>query len=90
MNRSRQSIFEDIIELTAKVPWWVGALLAIASYLILHNLAAIKVTGSMKPGELGNFVGKQIGVSMAFFGQYIAPAAFLVGSVISAIKNRKR
>ena len=66
MSKRKQSIFEDLVELTAKVPWWIGALLAIVSYLILHNLAAIKVTGSMKPGEFGNFVVKQMWVTIGF------------------------
>lgn len=89
MSRKRQSPFEDIIELTAMVPWWIGVLLAVVSLLILHNLAAIKVTASMKPGEMGNFAVKQLLVSLAFFGQFVLPVAFLVGAIISAIKNRK-
>ena len=90
MSRRKQSLFEDIAELTAKVPWWIGVLLAIVSFLILHNLAAIKVTGSLKPEEVGHFVVKQFGVTLALFGQLILPAAFILGAVISAIKNRKR
>lgn len=90
MSRKRQSPFEDLVELTVRVPWWVGVILALASFIILHNLAAIKVTGSMKPGEMGNFVVKQFGVTLALFGQLVLPAAFLVGAVISAIKNQNR
>ena len=57
-------------------------LLAIASFLILHNLAAIKVTGSLKPEEVGHFVIKQFGVTLALFGQLILSAAFILGAVI--------
>ena len=79
-------MFEDLIDLTARMPWWLGVLLAVASFLILHNLAAIKVTGSMKPGEFGDFFVKQMWVTMAFFGQLILPAAFLFGAIISAFR----
>jgi restriction system protein len=82
-------MFEDFVELTARVPWWIGVLLAVASYLILHNLAAIKVTGSVKPGQIGNFVPKQLGVTLAYFGQFVFPVAFLLGAVFSAIKKQK-
>jgi restriction system protein len=90
VSRKRQSPFEDLVDLIAIVPWWIGALLAVVSFLILHNLAAIKVTDSMKPGEIENFVVKQLWVTLALFGQLVLPAAFLTGAVISAIKNRKR
>ncbi len=50
----------------------------------------MKVAGSMKPGEFGNFAVKQIWVTMATFGQLILPVAFLFGAVISVIKTRKR
>ena len=72
------------------MPWWVGVLLALISYLILHNLAAIKVTGFTKPGEMGSYVVKQLWVTLAFFGQMVLPAAFGLGAVVSAIKQRKR
>jgi restriction system protein len=90
VRRGKQSVFEDLVELTAKVPWWIGVLLAAVSFLILHNLAAIKVTGSLKPDEVGPFVLKQFGITLALFGQVVLPAVFLTGAVISAIKNRKR
>lgn len=90
MSRKRQSTFEDIIELIAKMPWWICALLAVVSFFVLHNFAAIKVTASVKPGDMGNFVAKQMVVTFAFFGQFILPAALLIGAVISVIRNRKR
>ena len=90
MSKKRQSPFEDFVNLIALMPWWIGALLAVISFLILHNIAAIKVTGSLKPAEIGHFLVKQMWVTMALFGQLILPVAFLLGAVISAVKNRKR
>lgn len=90
MKRENQSMFEDLVELTSMVPWWIGVLLAVASFLILHNLAAIKVAGSLKPAEIGNLLVEQLWVTLAFFVHLILPVVFLVGAVISAIKNRKR
>lgn len=90
MRRKRQNPFEDIIELTARVPWWIGVLLAITSFFILNYIAGIKVIGSMKPGEIGNFVLKQMAITFALFGQFVLPVAFLFGSVLSVIQSRKR
>ncbi len=37
--RRRQTIADDIIDLTAKLPWWLGLLLAVISYVVLHRIA---------------------------------------------------
>ncbi|HYN60904.1 MAG TPA: restriction endonuclease, partial [Rubrivivax sp.] len=34
--RGRTSPAEDIMDLVAMLPWWVGVVLALASYLLLH------------------------------------------------------
>ena len=35
----RKSDVEDMIELAAKMPWWINIILAVGSYLILHHYA---------------------------------------------------
>ncbi len=89
MSRRKQSPFEVLAELTAMMPWWIGVLLALVSFFIFHHFASIKVYVSMNPGEFGTSMTKQLWVSLAFFGQIIIPAAFLIGAVVSAIRNRQ-
>jgi len=90
MSREKQSLFENIAGLAAKMPWWIGVLLALISFLILHSIAGIHVTPSMKPGQMGGFAVKQFYVTVAIFFQMIIPFAFLLGAIGSVIKNRKR
>lgn len=40
MARRRTSPLEDVIELVSKMPWWVGLILALFSFLFLHAVAA--------------------------------------------------
>ena len=74
--RKKQSTVEDLMDLTAMAPWWVGVVLAVASYAVLHTYVGRPV--APHPGQT-------TGVSLAFFwqglamaGQFILPIAFWV------------
>lgn len=90
MARRKQSLFEDLIEITSKLPWWVGVVLAIAAYFWLHNIASSEVTVVSQPGKMGEFMGQALFKSLALVGQYVLPATFLFGAVISAYGRYKR
>ena len=89
MARRRQSPFEDLIEIASKLPWKVGVGLAIFSYLVLHQVAGIKVQQPVAMANMGAVAGKQLYVTLAMFGQVVFPFAFLFGSLLSFIKQRK-
>lgn len=90
MSRSKQSVFEDLFELTAMVPWWVGVVLALVSYFLLHQVASMTNVYPTNGKGVGDFVGKQMFITFAFYLQYILPVIFLAGSAASAIKRQKR
>ena len=90
MARHKQGLFEDLIDVVAKLPWWGGVVLAAIAYLVLHPIAIREVVLVTKPGEMGGMVGAQMGKTFAMFGQYLLPFACLIGSVVSALKQRKR
>lgn len=84
----KTSTAEDIIEITAKFPWWVGGVLALVSYFSLHILAGKEYQAAGQ--DLGQAMsGSMIHVA-ASFGQYVLPALFIFGSVGSLIGNIKR
>lgn len=89
MARRRTSPLENVIELVSKMPWWVGLILALFSYLILHAVAARPPIHAVAPGQIGAAVNRQIFSVLAMFGQIILPFAFILGSLISVI-NRLR
>ncbi|MCB2181317.1 MAG: restriction endonuclease [Desulfobulbaceae bacterium] len=92
MARRKQSPFEDIIDITSKLPWWVGILLAIVSYLFLHAYAIREVIPPTNSQNLSQTMATGLFRSLALFGQYILPVAFIVGSGISVLNrlNRKK
>lgn len=90
MARRRTSFFEDVIEPTSRVPWWVGVVLAILAYMILHAVASREIAPATDMRDMGNMAAAQIFKSLAFFGQYLLSGAFLLGALVSAFKRRKR
>ena len=90
MARRRQNFAEDLIELTSKLPWWIGVVLAIAAYAWLHSVAVSEVTAVVQPGKMGDFVGQSVFKALASIGQYLLPLAFLVGAAMSAFVRYKR
>jgi restriction system protein len=82
--KKKQSPFEDLIEITALFPWWAGVLLALIAYFVCHHYAVADVAQPVMPGQMGNFVASQLGKTLATFGQYLLPLAFLTGAGISA------
>ena len=90
MSRRKQSPLEDLIDITAKFPWWVGVVLAVVSYLLLHYFATREVAASADIKGITGSIGKQLGKTLAMFAQYILPMVFLAGSLISVFDRRKR
>ena len=92
MAKRKQSSFEDIIDITSKFPWWVGILLAILSYFVLHAYAIQQITPPTNSQNLSQAMSKGLFRSLALFGQYLLPVTFIFGSGISAFNrfNRKK
>jgi len=88
--RRKQNPIEDLIEITSKLPWWVGVGLAIAAYVWLHSVATSEVTAVAQPGKMGELVTQTLFKTLASFGQYLLPFAFLVGAAMSAYGRYKR
>ena len=88
--KKKQSPFEDLIDIAAMLPWWVGALLALIAYFVLHHYATAEVAQSTSVAQLGANVAHQLGKVLAMFGQYLLPFAFVIGAGISAYGKHKR
>ncbi len=84
----KTSTAEDIIEITAKFPWWVGGILALISYFSLHALAGKEYQAAGQ--DLGQTVSGSMIYVAATFGQYVLPALFTIGAIASLIGNIKR
>lgn len=90
MARRKAGIFEDLAVLASKLPWWLGVALAVAAYLLLHPFAVMEIVAPSGVTGMGAVAGKQLYKTLAMILQYLAPAAFLVGALISVLSRRKR
>lgn len=96
MASKKTSAIEDLMDISAKLPWQVGVGLAVVAYLVLHYFAS-KTPLTMNPVELKT-MGKSIGdgVVSHFWStivgilQYIIPFAFLVGAGVSALRKKAK
>jgi restriction system protein len=54
--RKKTSPLEDWTALIAKLPWWAGVALALASYVFLHQLAKPTPMQGLLPGQMAGVV----------------------------------
>jgi restriction system protein len=90
MGRKKQSLFEDLIEIAAHFPWWVGVVLAVIAYFLLHSFAVVEVSSHAQPGQIGDMLGKQLFKTFASIGQYLLPFCFLIGAAVSFARGAKK
>jgi restriction system protein len=88
--KKKQSPLEDLIDIAAMLPWWVGLLLALITYLVLHHYANAVVAPATSVTQLSNVVAGQLGKTFAMIGQYLLPFIFIVGAGMSAYGQQKR
>jgi len=90
MARKRTSNVEDLVDVIAIMPWWIGCALGLASYLLLHAMARQQVISSFTPGQVGNVVTQAFWSSLATVGQYLLPVLCLIGAAGSAFRRHQR
>lgn len=88
----------DLIEIVSLLPWWVGVLLAVLSYALLHYFATAEapiITASgMSPQQVAQQVPQlitgQLGKTAAQVGQFVLPILLLLGALVSFVRGRRR
>lgn len=89
MPRKNQKLFEGLIVISSKLPWWAGVSLAVISYLMLSSYASQEVVITHSAG-ISNAVESMLPTmlkTMASIAQYILPLAFLIGAGASAYQR---
>lgn len=90
MARKKSSTAEELILLIARMPWWLGVILALVSYLLLHRTAKNTVALPAQPGQLAESVLSAMVTGLASVGQYLLPLICLAGSATSVWKRSQR
>lgn len=90
MGRRSDGALEDIFRIALALPWWAGVALAIVVFVLLHAVAEMAVVAPTAPGAMGDLAARSVYVSLAKIGQWVVPAALLLGAAGSAIQQKKR
>jgi restriction system protein len=88
--RRNTSRAEDLMDAVALLPWWVGVVLALLSYFLLHQVAVRLVVVAVQPGKMGAVLTQSMWLGLATAGQYALPIIFLAGAGLSAWRQRER
>jgi restriction system protein len=84
------SLFDVLLEIVARVPWWICRGLAIVSYFVIHQFSLIEIPTPTSLQDMGNTVSGHLIKVFARFGQYLVPAAFGFGTIASWLARRMR
>lgn len=88
--RPKSSPAEDLMKLVAKLPWWLGAALAVLSYVVLHRIAVQPVATAGQADQIVAAMQQSLWTTLAGIGQYLVPFICLVGAGLSAWNQRQR
>lgn len=75
----RKKRIADIVELTTRLPWWVGVIAALASWGVLHVLLRIPPPFSFPSDAVILPVLRGLALGL----QFLLPAVFLAGAALS-------
>jgi len=88
--KKKSSPAENFIEVIALVPWWIGLIIGVVSYFILHGLAASPVAVVPSAQGVGGALYGTFVRALAQIGQYVVPFLCLIGAGASALGRKKR
>lgn len=86
--RRRTSLFEDLIDLASVLPHWVSLIIAVVAYFFFNNYATSEiqpVAGSAS--VMAQHMTGSVLRGISSFLQYVIPAAFVLGALLSGIKS---
>jgi restriction system protein len=78
------------MHLVAKLPWWVGVVLAGVSYLVLHQFAAPAAAAAVQTSRPAALILPMMVAAVANIAQYLIPVLFIAGAGLSFFRGRKR
>ncbi len=86
----KTSPLEDLIDIASLLPWYMGLILAIISYLVLHHYAGVEIPAPHGADQFASYASRGVWKYLAFFSQYVLPFVFSMGALISLVRVNKR
>lgn len=88
--RRKGGLVSDLVEIFARLPWWLGVIVAAIVYVLLHRAAVQAVPLGIQPARVGGIAVHTIWKTFAGVGQYLIPALCLIGAGVSAWRRHHR
>ena len=88
--RRKSSTADDLMDLVARLPWWAGVALAVASYWVLHAVATRPLPSMQTGPQISDALPTMLWQGFATGGQYLLPFICLMGALASFLRRRKR
>jgi len=88
--KKNRGVLRDIVEIISSLPWWVGVVLAILSYLALHMYVTQQVGQALTDAQSRHVPLRAVVQGLAEAFQYILPGVFLAGAALSFWKRNRR
>lgn len=86
----KTSLFDDLLFIASKLPWWVSLTIAVGSGIYLHSVASAPLPIYPGAQQLQSMLLGTMFKTFASFGQFILPTIFGLGAIFSILARRKR
>lgn len=87
MGRRKSSLIDDLLELAATVPWWIGLVLAFVAFLGLKIVADLPLPAD---APAAGFPVRVFVRGVASAAQYFVPLLLVAGTLIGVLRRRHR
>jgi restriction system protein len=87
--RRRTGLIEDLLRIAASLPWYVSLAFGAALGAFCHFFAIGAVVPPAAQANLGTFVVRQFGRSIAALLQYVLPLVFVFGAAASLLRRHR-
>jgi restriction system protein len=90
--KPKTSPAEDLLDIIAMLPWWMGLVLGLVAYVVLHHVAepATAVAPVTTAQGMAGLAIDTLWRSLALFGQYLIPVICMLGAAASAFRRHHR
>lgn len=78
--RRRKGALDRIADAIPLPPWWVWAILAVGSFLLLRFLAGLDVSRMTNAGQVASIAIRSVVKGLAFGAQFVVPPLFLLAA----------
>jgi restriction system protein len=88
--RRRKGLLDRIADAIPLPPWWVWAILAAGSFVLLRWLAGLEVPRMTQPGQLPSTAIRSLVKGLAIGAQFLFPPLFLLAAGVTFMRDALR